>query len=80
MQVEVNIDVEPLSTKDSTPYQEKHIPKSFDQGKQINRFEYSCSYLFRLQHIILYKIYLLIIYHIKETQDQNLIKLIVSSF
>ena len=44
MQAEVNIDIEPA--KDITPYQAKHIPKSFNQGKQINRFDHSCSYLF----------------------------------
>ena len=57
MQAEVNIDIEP--TKDITPYQEKNIPTSFNQGKKIHRFNHSCSYLFK--DITRYKIYLFII-------------------
>ena len=38
MQAEVNIDVEALPTKDIKLYQEKLIPKSFNQGKQITHF------------------------------------------
>ena len=48
MQAEVNIDIEP--TKDITPYQEKNIPTSFNQGKKIHRSNHSCSYLFIRRH------------------------------